>query len=107
MESVSSPSLVVKMGAPPPTVAAAPFISVQLRCKTRQSMRELDSQGAGFVLAVTMVGCRVMVLGSILCHIHRYTIDAVVAVVVVVLTFTHRHNTMQSVVAGQVPIALE
>ena len=28
-------------------------------------------------------------------------------VVVVVLTLTHRHNTMQSVVAGQAPITLE
>ena len=30
-----------------------------------------------------------------------------VVVVVVVLTLTHRHITMQSVVAGQAPITLE
>ena len=30
-----------------------------------------------------------------------------IVVVVVVLTLTHRHNTMQSVVAGQAPITLE
>ena len=30
-----------------------------------------------------------------------------VVVVVVVLTLTNRHNTMQSVVAGQAPITLE
>ena len=36
-----------------------------------------------------------------------YRCIVVVVVVVVVLTVTHRHNTMQSVAAGQAPVTLE
>ena len=39
-------------------------------------------------------------------HTHTYVV-VVVVVVVVVLILTHRHNTLQSVVAGWAPIPLE
>ena len=37
----------------------------------------------------------------------KIKVSSLFVVVVVVLTLTHRHNTMQSVVAGQAPITLE